>query len=101
MSVADMVAHGGRHADPARFGQSLQSGSDVHPVAVDVPFLDDHIAEIYADTEDDPLVLGNAGIAIQHSALDRHGTGDSLYYARELTTSIPSPVVLRCGPCAG
>ena len=79
-----MIAHGARYADPAGFGESLQSGSNIHPVAVDVAVLDDDVAEIDAHTEYDPLFLANAVIAIRHPALDRDGTGDSLNDAREL-----------------
>src|ERR1051326_914466 len=75
-AVADVIAHGARYADPAGFGESLQSGSNIHPVAVDVAVLDDDVAEIDAHTEYDPLFLANAVIAIRHPALDRDGTGD-------------------------
>src|SRR5207253_2638000 len=82
--IADVVANSARNTNPARFGQSLQSGGDVHAVTVDIVPLDDDVAEIDAHPEYDPLFLGDAGIALCHTALDHDRTGDGLNNAREL-----------------
>ena len=79
-----LLVDDGRHADFARLRNPLQSGGDIHPVAVDVAILDDHIAEIDADAEDDPLMFGRLGIALGHALLHRHGAGDRSHDAREL-----------------
>src|SRR5262249_11592661 len=41
----------------------------VHPIAVDVAVLHDHIAEIDSDAEFDALLAGNIGVAIDHPML--------------------------------
>src|SRR5437868_1550803 len=46
--------------------------------------LDDHVTEINAHTEYDPLFLRNIGIALCHAALNGDRTGDGLDDAREL-----------------
>src|ERR1051325_5661252 len=72
------------YANSAGPSKGFQPGRDIHPVAVDVAVLDDHIAEIYADTEDDPPVLGHLHIALGHPLLRRDGTGHGLNHAWEL-----------------
>src|SRR4051794_37465393 len=79
-----MVADRARYADPAGFGQSFQSGRNIHAVAVDVSFLYDYVAEIDADPEDDPLIIGCFCVPFLHFTLDRDSTGDGLNDAREL-----------------
>jgi hypothetical protein len=56
-------------ADPASFGQSLQPSGDVDAVAVDVAAFGDNIAQIGTDSEGDPLLLGDIGIAVEHRSL--------------------------------
>ena len=56
--------------DPAGLGELLEPGGDVHPVAVDVLALDDHVAEVDADPEADALRLGHRRLALGHATLD-------------------------------
>src|SRR5262249_39301628 len=44
--VANMVADRARDADAARFGQRLQPGRHIHPVAEDVVLFNDYVAEV-------------------------------------------------------
>jgi hypothetical protein len=46
----------------SRFRDALQTRGHIHPIAVDVSFLHDHIAEIDSDAEFDPLLAGNIGV---------------------------------------
>jgi hypothetical protein len=79
-----MIADRARCADPAGFGQSLQSGGHVHPVAVDIIALDDDVADIDSDPEYDALFLWYARVPLRHPTLDRDGTRGGLNDAREL-----------------
>src|SRR6185369_5546508 len=62
--------HAARNADPTRFREALQTGRHIHAVAVDVAAVDDDIADIDANTELDPPLLRDVGIALKHAALD-------------------------------
>jgi hypothetical protein len=66
--LADMLAHRGADADPARLGQPLQPRRNVDTVAEDVALVDDHVAYVDADTEADAPALLDAGVA--HALLD-------------------------------
>jgi hypothetical protein len=82
--VADLIAHHPRDADPARLGERFEASRDIDAVAKDVLVLDDDVAEIYSDPELDPAVLGNAGLAIDHSPLPFGGAAHRVDDAREL-----------------
>ncbi len=82
--VADLVAHHPRDADSTGLGQRLQSRSDVDAITVDVVRLDNHVTEVDADTEGDPLVLGRFRIAVGHPALDLDSAAHRVDYARKL-----------------
>jgi hypothetical protein len=74
-----MVADRTGDANPARLGDPFQSGGDIHPIAVDVVVVpDDDVAQIYADAEYDPLLLGRRHIALGHPTLHGNRAGDSL-----------------------
>ena len=81
--AADLIVDDARYADPARLGDPLQPGRDIHPVAVDVVALDDDVAEVDADPEYDPLVFRDRDVALGHPALHRDRAGDGLDDARE------------------
>ena len=53
-------------------------GGNIDPVPKDVVAVDDDIADIDADAEDDALVLGHARIAADHAALDYHRAPDRI-----------------------
>ena len=72
-------------ADAARLGQRLQPRGDVDAVAVDVVALDDDVAEIDADAEDDALGPPAApALRRGHRLLDRDGALDGVDDAGEL-----------------
>ncbi len=71
--IAHLVAGCARDTDAARISQGLNPRGHVHPVAVDVVALNDHIAQIDADPEFDAPLLGHTGITLSHAALDRDG----------------------------
>ena len=68
--IVDEISNGARDVDRARLGEVLQTRGHVHPIAVDIPVLHDHVAEIDSDAEFDPLLAGNIGVAIDHPVLD-------------------------------
>jgi hypothetical protein len=76
--VADMVPYRAGDADPTGLGERLQPRGDVDAVAVDVTAFGDHIAEIDTDPEDDPLLLGDVGIAVEHRPLHLDSAADSI-----------------------
>ncbi len=73
-----------READPAWFGQPLETGGDVDPVAVDVLTLDDHVAQVDADAELEALVLVGLRLALGHPVLPGHRTGNRIHHAGKL-----------------
>jgi hypothetical protein len=80
-----MVADRAGYANPAGLGDPLQSGGDIHAVAVDVVVFGNHnVAEIDSDPEYDPLIIRSRDVALGHPALHRNRTGDGLNDAREL-----------------
>ena len=73
---------------------------DIHPVAENVVLFNDHVAEVDADAEPDPPLLGHVGLAVAHSSLDLRGAPHGIYNARkfhqETVASIfydPAPVL--------
>ena len=70
-------------ADTARLGERLHAGRDIDAVAEDVVAIDDYVTEIYSNPEPDPVVLGNAGPAIDHRALQFRGAADCVDNAGE------------------
>ena len=49
--VSDLVSHHSREANATRLGETLQTCRDIHTVAEDVMFLDDHVAQVDPDAE--------------------------------------------------
>ena len=61
----------------------LYAGGNVNPVAVDVAFVDDDVADIDADAKLDPAIFGNVSIALGHGTLDFHGAAHRIDGARK------------------
>ena len=80
----DLVVDVARDADPAGLGQALQTGGDVHAVAVDVVALDDDVADVDADPIENLTVLGHACVALPHGALELDGEAHRVDDAGEL-----------------
>src|SRR5215469_5319034 len=76
--IAHFIAHHPAEADPTGLGQTLQSGGQIYPVAVDVGVLDDDIALVDADPELDPLLRWNGSVALHHPALHLDSTSDRI-----------------------
>ena len=78
-------------ADAAGLGDGFEACGDVDAVAVDVPILDNHIAQldnhvaqIDTDAVLDASVCRDIGIALADAAVHRQRAGDRLDDAREL-----------------
>ena len=62
----------------------LQPGRDVHAFAIAVVAVDDHLADVDADADVEPFLLGYGGVALCHSALEGDGAFDGIDHAAEL-----------------
>jgi hypothetical protein len=82
--VPDVIAHCSRDTDTTRSRERIRPRCDVHPVAEDVVLLSDHVAEVDADAELDPPLLGHLGLAIGHPSLHLDRAPDGIHSAREL-----------------
>jgi hypothetical protein len=82
--VAHLVTNHATDTDPARIGERLQTGSDIHAIAEYVVLLSDHISQIDPDAELDPLLRRGARIALKHPALDLHSAAHGVNHAGEL-----------------
>ena len=71
--------------DRARRGDPLEAGGDIDSIAhqIAVSFLD-NVAEMDADTKFDALLMRQAGIALNHAALDFDGAAHGVDDATEL-----------------
>ena len=79
-----MVADRARYTNSTLFGDAFQPRRYIYPVAMNIVVArDDDVAQIDADTEHDPLILGRRRIALGHPTLDRDCADDSLYDARK------------------
>jgi hypothetical protein len=83
-AAVHLVAHGLRHADAAGRSKRLQPGRDVDAVAEDVVAFGDHVAEVDADAELEPVVCRRQRIAAGERALDRNGAAQRCIGAAEL-----------------
>src|SRR5215831_3537812 len=81
---SDGLPHGSRNNDPTCRCLGLQPGRHIYSVAIDVGTVDNDVAEMQADPEDDCLVLGLATIGLDHGLLEVDGGGKRVHRAREL-----------------
>jgi hypothetical protein len=72
----DRIERAAGNADSMGLGQTLQTGSHVDAVSIDVVALDDDISQVDADTEPDAVCIGQVGLAIHHGALNVEGAVD-------------------------
>ena len=82
--VPGVVIRRTRDDDAVRFADALQPGGDIDAIAVDVVAIDDDVAEIDADPERDPRVLGEGLTLDGDRTLDLHGAGHGIDHAGEL-----------------
>jgi len=60
----------GRNANATRFGQTFETGRDVHPVTENVAVLNNDVADIDAYSKFNSFLGGDLGIILGHGALD-------------------------------
>ena len=97
--AVEVVVGRARDHHPARLGELLQPGGDVHPVAVEVAVgLADHVAEVDADPEADALGLGHRRLALGHALLDRDRAARPRRRRSRTRPSAPSPMSLTIRP---
>ena len=88
--AANVIVGGMGHHDPAGLGEAFQPHGDVDAVAGDVAVLDLDIAEMDADPELQPALLGQVAVEPGHRLLHRHGTADRFHQAGELDEELVS-----------
>ena len=77
--VPDLVSDHSGDANSTGLGECLQPCRDIHTVAEDVMFLDDHVAQVDPDAEPNASLLAHLGFAVDHPALDLHSAAHSGY----------------------
>src|SRR6185312_4859475 len=80
----DLVVDARGDADAAGLGDALQARRDVHAVAEQIVALHHHVAQVDADAECEPLLLGQRFVAGLQRRLDLDRTAQRLHRAREL-----------------
>ncbi len=80
----DLVVHRRRNADAAGVRQTLKPSRNIDAVAVDVIAVDDHLAEIEADSKLKPALLGQRIVALPQFALNGDGSLESGDHAAEI-----------------
>jgi len=82
--VANLIVHDLGNANSVRLGQGFQPGRYVDPIAENVVRLDDHIAEVDADSKADAIIFRDIGIAMGHAVLDCNGAQNGVDHAGNL-----------------
>jgi hypothetical protein len=82
--VADKIAYGARDVDRSRFRDALQTCGHIHPIAVDISFVCNHVAQIDSDAEFYSVLLGQVRIPIDHPMLHFDGAAYRLDRTGEL-----------------
>ena len=82
--VANLLVGTARDAQTARLAQGLEPRRDVYAVAEYVVAIDDDVADIDADAENDPPIPWHCLVSADHAALDADGAADRVDYAGEL-----------------
>jgi hypothetical protein len=68
---------------PPGSARASSRAANVDAVAIDVVAIDDYVAEVDPDPENDALVLGVIAIAVDHCPLDFDGAAHGIDYALE------------------
>ena len=82
--LANLIVDGLREANSARLGQLFEANSNVHAGAVNVVVFGDHIAQIDADAELHPSILGDGLVALRNLVLDLDTAANGLNDAGKL-----------------
>src|SRR5450631_63124 len=82
--IAHLIMDDARNHDSAGFGERLQPGGHVDAVAKDIVTVDHNVADIDADAELDAVVCLNAGVPLDHAALNINGAAHGVDDADKL-----------------
>ena len=82
--VPDLVSDHSGDANSTGLGECLQPCRDIHTVAEDVVFFDDHIAQIDPNAEPDATLLAHLRFAADHPALNLHSAAHGIHNTRKL-----------------
>ena len=96
-----LLEGGSRHADAAGLGQALHPRCHVHAVSEDPLPVDEDVAEIDADPEQEPALGLEAGVGPFELVLDLDGTAHGVDHARELGEEVVAGVVHDASPAFG
>ena len=80
----EVVVGGPRDRGATRGRELLEAGGDVHPVAEQVPTLDDHVAKVDPNPEHYPPLGLHLGLPQPDASLHRDGTGHGVHHRAEL-----------------
>ena len=86
--AAHRIGGTSRQKHPARIGQSFDACRDVHPVAVNVVAVNNHVAHIDSYAEFDLRFVNKAFVALGDQILDFKRTTDSVYGACKLHQAV-------------
>ena len=78
-----MIAHRLRNGNATRCANTFESCRDVNAIAVDIVAIDDHVAEIHADSKLDAPVIGGRRGALADLSLHLNRAGDGVHDARK------------------
>ena len=82
--AVDCFMHGARDQDPARWRFGFQPRGDVHAIAIKIVAVDDQVAEVQADAEDDGGVRRLIPIGFGHCLLELDCGTECIHGAGEL-----------------
>jgi hypothetical protein len=96
-AYADVVEHSRRNTDAARIGAFLQARSNVHAVAVDVLAVDNDVAQVYPDPQNQLLRRRHVAVAGGHALLNLDGApGASTTLGNSSNSPLPMVLTMRC-----
>jgi hypothetical protein len=81
--AGDIGMHPPGNTDPAGIGETFEAGSQIHPVAENIPILDNDVALMDADAKFDAFGRRDVGVAFGHCALHSHGVAHRIDDAGE------------------
>src|SRR4029077_740615 len=83
-NLANLIVDGLRDANSSRLGKLLEANGNVYSGAVEGVVLGNHVAQIDADAELHPFVLGDGNVALGNLVLDLDSAANGFDDAREL-----------------
>ena len=99
--AAHMIERRPRNANSSRLCDAFQPRRDIDPVAQHVLAVDQHVAEMNANSVDDAFRLGSLRVALGRLFLHGEAPRWTAATTEANSISIPSPIVLKTRPpCA-